>query len=171
MSKRSTVLALEELLLRAANGQEFSNEVNEYKKDFYFSQLQTQLLILPQVIKQSSKKVTVIRTISEAMESERVHKKLLPEVHRLIRLYFTVPVTTSTSERAFSALKRLLTYLRSTMTEERLNNCFLMHVHKDITDTMDSNEIAKNFVMIAGSILGPFSVYKQRFCDCIPSAR
>ena len=120
-----------------------------YKKDFNFSQLQTQLLILPQVIKLSSpnvKKITLIRTISEAMESERVHKDLLPEVHKLIRLYFTVPVTTSTSERAFSVLKRLLTYLRSTMTEERLNNCFLMHVHKDITDTLDSNEIAKDFV-------------------------
>ena len=39
------------------------------------------------------------------------------------------------------------------MTEERLNNCFLMHVHKDITDTLDSNEIAKDFVMIAGRIL------------------
>ncbi|KAL5481591.1 hypothetical protein EMCRGX_G021784 [Ephydatia muelleri] len=44
------VLALEELLLRAA----FSNQIKEvnesvYKKDFKFSQLQTQLLILPQV--------------------------------------------------------------------------------------------------------------------------
>ena len=148
------VLALEELLLRAANGQEFSNQIKEVnesvcKKDFNFSQLQTQLLILPQVIKLSSpnvKQITLIRTISEAMGSERVHKDLLPEVHKLIRLYFTVPVTTSTSERAFSVLKRLLTYLRSTMTEERLNNCFLMQVHKDITDTLDSNEIAKDFV-------------------------
>ena len=35
------------------------------------------------------------------------------------------------------------------MTEERLNNCFLMHVHKDITDTLDSNEIAKDFVTTA----------------------
>ena len=31
------------------------------------------------------------------------------------------------------------------MTEERPNNCFLLHVHKDITDTLDSNEIAKDF--------------------------
>ena len=69
------ILALEELLLRAANGQKFSNQIKEvnesvYKKDFNFSQLQTQLLILPQVIKQSLPnvtKVTVIRTISEAM--------------------------------------------------------------------------------------------------------
>ena len=52
-------------------------------------------------------------------------------------------ITTSTSERAFSVLKRLLTYLRSTMTEI---TAFLMHVHKDITDTLDSNEIAKDFV-------------------------
>ena len=32
------------------------------------------------------------------------------------------------------------------MTEEGLNNCFLMHVYKDITDTLDSNDIANDFV-------------------------
>ena len=45
------------------------------------------------------------------------------------------------------------------MTEERLNNCFLMHVHKDITDTLDSNEIANNFVNACNDRRKYFLVY------------
>ena len=48
---------------------------------------------------------------------------MLPELHKLLRLYLTMPVTTVTSERSFSALKRLLTYmyLWATMTNYTYN--------------------------------------------------
>lgn len=41
--------------------------------------------------------ITKCKKISEAMENERVHKNLLPEVHtcKLICLYFIVPVIIS----------------------------------------------------------------------------
>ena len=44
--------------------------------------------------------------------------ELLPELVKLFCLALTVPVTTCTAERSFSALRRLKTYLRSTMTQE-----------------------------------------------------
>ena len=37
-------------------------------------------------------------------------------------------------------------YLRSTMTEKRLNNCLLIHVHRDIVDELSLKEIAVEFV-------------------------
>ena len=43
----------------------------------------------------------------------------------------------TTSERTFSALRRLMNYLRSTMKQDRLNNCLRMHCRKSITDTLD----------------------------------
>ena len=47
----------------------------------------------------------------------------------------------------FSAsLRRLKTCLRSTMNQNRLNNCLLPHCHKSITDTLDTVDIAKKFV-------------------------
>ena len=73
---------------------------------------------------------------------------LASEVHKLLKLYLTVPITSSTSERTFSVMKRLLTYLRSTMSEKRLNNCMLLHIHKDITDTLSNMDIAKEFISI-----------------------
>ena len=39
-----------------------------------------------------------------------------------------------------------LTYLRSSMTEQRLNHCLLLHVHKELTDSLDLISIAKEFV-------------------------
>ena len=40
-----------------------------------------------------------------------------PNIYFLIKLFCTLPVSTATPERSFSTLKRLKTYLRSTMNE------------------------------------------------------
>ena len=72
---------------------------------------------------------------------------MLFEVHNLLRLYLTIPVTSAaTSERSCSALRRVLTYLRLSITEERLNSCIVLHIHKNLTDSCDLVEIAKEFV-------------------------
>ena len=76
------------------------------------------ILLLYDVIKKgcpSFKKVTSIDTICEAMNSNSIFKEMLPTVHQIIHLYMTVPITSATSERSFSALRCLLTYLRSSM--------------------------------------------------------
>ncbi|MGH0120275.1 UNVERIFIED_CONTAM: hypothetical protein FKN15_060683 [Acipenser sinensis] len=54
---------------------------------------------------------------------------MFPELFKLIRLVLTIPVTTCTSERSFSALCRLKTFLRSTMTQARLNSIAVLHIH------------------------------------------
>ena len=59
-------------------------------------------------------------------------KVAFPNIYRILQLLAVFPVTTSESERTFSALKRLKTYLRSTMTEDRLNGLALMYIHRDI---------------------------------------
>ena len=43
-----------------------------------------------------------------------------PTVHRLLLIFATQPVTTSTPERTFFTLRRLKTWLRSTIREDRL---------------------------------------------------
>jgi hypothetical protein len=44
----------------------------------------------------------------------------------------TLPVTTCSSERSFSSLRRLKTYLRNTIGEDRLNGLALLNIHRDI---------------------------------------
>ena len=54
--------------------------------------------------------------------------------------------TNAVSEGSFSALKRVKTYLCSTMGEGRLNHLMLLHVHKELADGIDMVEVANLFV-------------------------
>ena len=54
-----------------------------------------------------------------------------------------MPATNVTSERSFSALRRVKSYLRSTMSQQRMNNLMLLHVHKDLTDSLDVVGVAQ----------------------------
>lgn len=56
----------------------------------------------------------------------------LPAIKRLLQILATLPVTTATSERSFSTLRRLKTYLRNTTTEDRLNGLAMLNVHRNI---------------------------------------
>ena len=71
---------------------------------------------------------------------------LFTEVDKLLKIYLTIPVTTSTAERNFSALRRIKTYLRNSMTQARLNHCMLLHVSRNKTDELNNVEIAKEFI-------------------------
>lgn len=56
---------------------------------------------------------------------------LFPNIHKILRIIVTLPVSTASAERSFSTLRRLKTYLRSTMSEERLTGLALMTVHRE----------------------------------------
>ena len=62
-----------------------------------------------------------------------------PTVKKLLRILATLPVRTTTcsSERSFSTLRRLKTYLRNTIGSNRLNGLALLNIHRDITATAD----------------------------------
>jgi len=90
--------------------------------------------------------VTRISTISDIIVNVPIAREMFSEIVRLLRLYLTIPVTTATAERSFSSLRRIKTYLRSTMTEQRLNNILLLHAHKEMMDALNLTEIARLFV-------------------------
>ena len=128
--------------------------VNAYSRDIDIAKLKRQLLMLPDLIKsyQSSQSlaklhVTSIRTLANILLAVPWQKKMFSELDKLLKIYFTIPITTATSERSFSVLRRVKTYLCSTMSEARLNNVMLLHTHKDLTDSIDINKIADTFVL------------------------
>ena len=75
---------------------------------------------------------------------------LLPKVTKLL---LVLPATNTTSERSFSAMERIKTYLRSTTSGNRLNHCMSLYVHCMLlyvqckkTDQLNTIETAKEFV-------------------------
>lgn len=153
--------AIEELLLGASKTtgtEEISIPdilINAYSEDINMAKLKLQLCMLPDLLKTYANSqnvpnlsVTSLRTISEVFHVLPLSKDMLSEIDILLRIYFTIPITTATAERSFSVLRRIKTYLRSTMSESRLNNVMLLHCHKDITDSLDNVNIAKTFIAV-----------------------
>ena len=68
------------------------------------------------------------------------------EYCKLITLYLTAPVTTATAERSFSVLNRIKTYLRCTMSQQRLNHVIIPHIHKDKLDLLDLKSVCSDFI-------------------------
>ena len=62
------------------------------------------------------------------------------------RVLLTIPVTVASAERSFSKLKLLKSYLRSTMTQERLNDLAMIAFESDMLEKIDYESIIENFV-------------------------
>ncbi|KAJ4426350.1 hypothetical protein ANN_27164 [Periplaneta americana] len=62
----------------------------------------------------------------------RCNEIIFPCTRKVLKLFCTLSVTTATPERSFSTLRYLKTYLRSTMTADRLNGLALMYIHKNV---------------------------------------
>ena len=71
---------------------------------------------------------------------------LMSQVVALLQLILVIPATNATSERSFSALRRLKSYLRTTMLQERLNYLMSLHVHKDRTDALNMQTPFNEFI-------------------------
>jgi hypothetical protein len=56
----------------------------------------------------------------------------------LLHLLLTLPVSVATAERSFSTLRRLKTWLRSRMTEQRLTGLALMNIHREHSVSVDA---------------------------------
>ena len=65
--------------------------------------------MIPDMIKTafdgSIKKVTIMRTLTDVINNSEIYKGMLSEVDKLLKMYFTFPVTSATAERAFSSFR------------------------------------------------------------------
>jgi hAT family C-terminal dimerisation region len=66
-------------------------------------------------------------------------------VDRLIRLLVTLPVSTASAERAFSALKIIKTRLRNKMEDEFLANSLLVYIEDEIAESYNYDDIILDF--------------------------
>ena len=53
------------------------------------------------------------------------------------RILLTIPVTVASTKRSFSKLKLIKSYLRLTMSQERLNGLAMLSIKKDLAFKLD----------------------------------
>jgi hypothetical protein len=61
------------------------------------------------------------------------------------RILLTIPVTVASVERSFSKLKLIKSYLRSTMSQERLNGLAILSIEKKVLENIEYKNLIKNF--------------------------
>ena len=146
---------LEDLLIKASLRENFDQQFlfvcEFYKDDIIPDDLRSQLVIfghsfqsIPDKEKPTAPTIFDIKEYFAKLST--VQRDLLMQVGLLLKQILVMPATNATSERSFSALHRVKTYLRSTMTQNRLNNLLLLHVHKEYTDSLDLKSVINRFI-------------------------
>lgn len=73
-----------------------------------------------------------VSDIFELYQEVKKYKVGFEELTKIIENVLVVSVSSASAERSFSMMKRVKTYLRSTMTSSRLNNLTSLSIKKEI---------------------------------------
>ncbi|XP_076944684.1 uncharacterized protein LOC143615449 [Bidens hawaiensis] len=84
--------------------------------------------------------VEVLKHLNETQEN-------FPNARIAYRILLSIPVTVASAERSFSKLKLLKSYLRTTMSQERLNGLAMIAIESEILDNINCEEVIKQFVV------------------------
>lgn len=68
-----------------------------------------------------------------------------PYVNIALRIFLTMPASNCSAERSFSVLRRIKSYLRATMSHERLSDCAVLSIEKSFTKKVNYDEIIDAF--------------------------
>lgn len=89
---------------------------------------------------------TLLEWIESFCSLHKDVQKILKEVETLVHLLLVIPSSTATGERSFSLLRRVKSYLRSTMTQQRLNHLCILHAYKDMVNEIDIDRLMDEFI-------------------------
>ena len=82
-------------------------------------------------------------TVSEILETmyENDLFDIFPEFSKVVHILAVIPATSCSVERSFSALRRLKTYLRNTMGQQRVSNITLINIERAYANSVVSNDM------------------------------
>uniref|UniRef100_A0A8I6XZ00 HAT C-terminal dimerisation domain-containing protein n=1 Tax=Hordeum vulgare subsp. vulgare TaxID=112509 RepID=A0A8I6XZ00_HORVV len=69
-----------------------------------------------------------------------------PNASIAYRVLLTIPVTVALAERSFSKLKLLKSYMRTTMTQQRLNDLAIIALESEVLEKIDYEDIIEDFI-------------------------
>jgi hypothetical protein len=153
---------MEELLLKALSNKDISEELRYieeiYKDDIDSKLLQCQLPVLKCLLK--GKYVCFNDIYVEFKILDNSQQMLVSEVVVLVKLLLVSPASNAMGERSFSTMRRLKTWLRSSMNQCRFNNLAILQVHNERVDDLNLAEVGNEFTSKSDqrkTFLGTFS--------------
>ena len=121
-------------------------QLGDYAQNFDIPLLLSQLKVLPSLYERQKAMKTVSKVLNLLKAQSNTVQRMLHQCVKLCSLIITVPPSVSSAERSFSALRRIKTYMRSTMTQARHSHLMLLHVHADRTRLLNLQTVFRKFV-------------------------
>jgi hypothetical protein len=100
----------------------------------------SELKVLREVIQTEENKNTPVDILNYIKKLES-----FPNACIAYRILLTIPVTVASAERTFSKLKLIKSYLRSTMSQERLSGLAILSIEKNMLEKIDYKSLINNF--------------------------
>jgi len=152
-----TAAKLETVLVEAAQDNillESLEELTDKYPELSYAELKRELPMLPSILKQQTevKEFISFHLILEGVKCvPATSLNLIPNTVVLIKLVMVLPSTAASSERSFSALRRLKTYLRSTMSQKRLSHVGVCHVQNEYCKAVCIKDVVNSFILNSNS--------------------
>ena len=142
---------LQDVIIKAWNGESFVKELSIicdfYGSDLSKPDLEIQLKTLSVHFK--SQIPVVLDDIQKYLLKIKCDQRpFYSEMIKVLQLILVMSATNASSERSFSAVCRLKNNLRSTMSQQCLNNLMVLHVHDDVTDSLGLKKAAQRSIRI-----------------------
>lgn len=110
------------------------------KSDVDARELAQELKNLPDLPSKSMTNLELLNFVHDRELSE-----IYPNLWTALRIAVTLPVTVAEAERSFSKLRLIKTYLRSTMSQERLSSLAIISINHATAEKISYDDIIDDF--------------------------
>ena len=147
----------------------------EYRKEFPSGALRNLIECYPSIFKKHQRLQNELElfygdsdyngvNISKALEILRqsdVHQDVFQEVYRLLSLVVSLPSTSVSVETSFLCLKRIKTYLRNIISQQRLSSLVNISIHNELLSKLQGQP------SFLDDIIDKFVALKDRRIDLL----
>lgn len=105
--------------------------IMQYKNVFKIdtSALKAEASVIKNVIKLKEKEIN-LETLKQ-----NINKDITPNLYKMIQIAISLPISSAGCERSFSAMRRVKTWLRTTMSQDRFSNLSLINIESSLVKT------------------------------------
>ncbi len=93
------------------------------------------------LLKTECERARIITTVGKYIDS-----KLYPNLSKVIKVSKTIPVGTATVERSFSAMNRILSWARNSLSDPLASDLMLLSINKDILRSINLDKVLDRWV-------------------------
>lgn len=100
----------------------------------------SELIIFRTMVNENTTAIQALRILKTSCGS-------FPNTNIALRILLTIPVASAGAERAFSKLKIIKNYLRSTISQDRLSGLATLSIENELAETLDYDQLIDQFAL------------------------